>query len=304
MKASSYVISITTFDSDGALDEPALRSHFQRFARAGIGVYVAGSSPGEGYSLTLAETERVFQIAHDELKGRVPVRAMGIEPRSQAELIELCRLAEAAELDAVQVYPLDVGHGNRPSDAELERYFRDVIEATGLAAVLSTHFTRGFLVPIDMIERLIDDYPQLTGINCSTNDMVYLCELIERVDQRAEIHVGGPLHAMTALAQGAQGYLCADANVAPVLCQSVIDLYVAGDFPAAFAAYTQVMRLYSGNPWPWASVRWVKAAMELLGYDGYHLRPPHDRLEAHQLAAVERTLARLRIPELTSGEAT
>ena len=97
---STFVISLTPFAEDGALDEAALRAHLGRLRASGIGVYLAGSGSGEGYTLTRDERRRVLEIGADELAGRVPVRAMGVEPRTATEVIELAEDAVAAGLDA------------------------------------------------------------------------------------------------------------------------------------------------------------------------------------------------------------
>ena len=55
---STFCCSVTPFAADGSLDVPALRAHFARLAAAGVGVYVAGSSPGEGYALSRSEVWR------------------------------------------------------------------------------------------------------------------------------------------------------------------------------------------------------------------------------------------------------
>jgi len=153
---STFVISLTPFTREGALDEAALRGHLRRLAAAGIGVYVGGSGSGEGYTLSPAEVGRVLEIGAEELRGRVPVRAMGVEPRTAAQMIELGRVASAAGLDGMQVYSLDIGHGNRPRPAELERYFSDVLDAVGLDAVVSSHFAAGYFVPLDVVARLLE----------------------------------------------------------------------------------------------------------------------------------------------------
>jgi len=42
---------------DGGLDEAGLRAHLGRLGDAGIGVYLAGSGSGEGYTLDDGEVE-------------------------------------------------------------------------------------------------------------------------------------------------------------------------------------------------------------------------------------------------------
>src|SRR6516225_9346662 len=111
---STFVVRITPFQPDGALDEDGLRVHLRRQRDAGVGVYLAGSGSGEGYTLDDRETSRVLEIGVEELRGHVPVRAMGVEPRTPGQMVALARRAEAAGVDALQLYSVDAGHGNRP----------------------------------------------------------------------------------------------------------------------------------------------------------------------------------------------
>jgi 4-hydroxy-tetrahydrodipicolinate synthase len=137
-KLSVVVISITPFDDEGRLDEAALREHLRRLRDAGVSVYVAGSGSGEGYALTFEERERVFQISVEELKGRVPVRAMGCEPHLPSEMVEFLRRAEYNKLDACQIFSLDIGHSATPRRQELET----VIDSTSIPVYLSSYYRR------------------------------------------------------------------------------------------------------------------------------------------------------------------
>ena len=114
-RASTFVISITPFTEDGAVDEVALRGHLRRMAAAGIGVYLGGGGSGEGYVLSPDETRRLLQIGVEELQGKVPVRAMGVEPRTSLDMIEYLEMVSGIGVDAAQIYSLDQGHGHRPT---------------------------------------------------------------------------------------------------------------------------------------------------------------------------------------------
>ena len=294
--SSTFVCSITPFARDGSLDEVAARAHFRRMADAGIGVYAGGSSPGEQYALTPDEVERLLRAAVAECKGRVPVRAMGVEPRHARAMREFGALAARCGVDALQIYSLDVGHGSQPAPEELEHYFRSVLENAGLPCVLSSHFLGGYVLPESLIERLIDDYRHVIGLNVSTNDIAYLSRVIERVAGRVEVHVGGPLHALSALGMGGNGFLSAEANVAPRLARAVIDAWDRSDLPGAAAAYARLMALYTTRPLgPGATVRWLKAALEQLGLPGGALREPNLPLHADERERIARRLEQLRI---------
>jgi 4-hydroxy-tetrahydrodipicolinate synthase len=291
---STFCCSVTPFAADGSLDEPALRAHCARLRDAGVGVYVAGSSPGEGYALSRDEVRRCLEIAVAELRGRVSVRAMGVEPRSARDMVEHVALAAACGVDAVQIYSLDIGHGGRPNDATIERYFRTVLDAARLPCVVSSHHFIGYTLDPALMRTLADDYEHLVGFNVTSPDLPYHVRVLAALEGRAEVHVGGPMHALSALALGANGFLSTEANYAPRLCQSLIERTRAGDHAAAQGAYAKIMTLMSGmTDVPGMSVRYVKAAMAALGHGAPRVRDPHLPLSADELVRVQKRLAAL-----------
>lgn len=300
MTASVFACVITPFAEDGSLDEQAMADHLSRIGRAGVGVYLGSSSPGEGYSLSLNEVERLYSIGHEVLKGVAPVRAMGVEPRSVDDIMQYVRLAEQCDLDAMQLYCLDLGHGNSPSEAELERYFRDVLEQMTIPALLSSHTSSGYVIPIPMVAALLADYPHLMGINCTNSNLKYIAYLLEVTRGRAEVHVGGPTQTLNVLAMGGHGFLGSEGNLAPALCQAVIDGYEKRDMALMMDSFDQVIRLHSANRATHGSARWMKAALKVLGLPGSTFRRPLLPLTDAEIAQVTDDLATLDIPEITA----
>lgn len=286
---STFVISITPFDSSERVDEESLRGHLRKLAAARIGVYLAGSGSGEGYTLTSDEVVRILQIGKEELAGKVPFRAMGVEPRSANEMIRLARLVEEIGVEAMQIYSLDQGHGNRPRDDEMERYYSDILESTTVACVLSTHQSVGYFIPPDLIGRLIDRYDHVIGVNVSGPDMSYLQLVIDAVAGRADVHVGGPMHTLTCLALGGQGFLSSEGNLAPNLCVSVMDRYAAGDLPGCFEAYNRLMHLFTATR-DMGGITGTKAALQLLGLPGGTMRRPRLGLPESMWQTVRQTM--------------
>jgi 4-hydroxy-tetrahydrodipicolinate synthase len=286
---STFVVSITPFTAAGALDEPGLRAHLHRMRDAGVGVYLGGSGSGEGYTLSEAEAARVLELGVEELAGRVPVRSMGVEPRTAEQMIHGVHQAELVGVDAAQVYSLDQGHGNQPTQRELERYLRAVLDATTAPLVLSTHQSVGYLLPVDLVAALVRDTHRIVGVNCSTGDVPYLQRLIDAVDGRADVHVGGPMHALTCLAGGGQGFLSSDANLAPRLCASVIEHAARGDLGALHDAFRTLLRLFTATR-ALGGVAATKAALELLGLPGGPPRLPRVPLDESLRVAVEREM--------------
>jgi 4-hydroxy-tetrahydrodipicolinate synthase len=276
---SVHVISLTPFDDGERLDEDALRGHLRRMKAAGIGVYVGGAGSGEAYTLSAKEMRRVLEIAVEELKGSVPVRAMGVEPRTANEMIEFGKLCADVGVDAMQVYSLDIGHVGRPSNDEIERYLDDVLSTLAVPAVISTHFSVGYFVPVGVMDRVCRRYDHVVGIN-------YVTQLSGAIEERIELHTGLMTQALSALAVGASGYLTTEANVVPRLCVEVIDHFKAGDLAAMMRAYGRLLRFSDKLLGDGGSIRATKLTLELLGLPGGIPRRP--RLPMNDAAATAR----------------
>jgi 4-hydroxy-tetrahydrodipicolinate synthase len=270
--AGVFAVSITPFDVDGRLDEAGFRKHLQRMVAAGVGVYVGGGGSGEGFVLTAEERHRVLEVAAEELRGRVAFRSMGVEARSAAEMIEYLRRAESAGVDAAQIYSLDLGHGHRPTPDEVLEYLTDVLSSTTVPSVLSTHQSVGYRISVETIATLVDRFDHVVGVNSSHADLAYLTAIVAAVGDNVDVHVGGPLQALTALALGANGFLSSEANLAPHLCQSVITAYEAGD-AAVFPAFARLARL-SMALYGRGGIRATKAVLNRLGLPGGYPRRP------------------------------
>jgi 4-hydroxy-tetrahydrodipicolinate synthase len=296
---------VTPFDDRGDLDEHALRVLARRQADAGVGLALGTASPGEGHALSLEETGRLYTVVRETAGGRVPVIAMGCEPRTAAEFLRLVGVAEQAGLDAMQLYSVDMGHGNYPTDEELERYFRTLLEQTAIPARLSSHQAIGYLIPLPVVARLLEDFPQIEAVHC-TADLAYLRQLIALTAGRAQVLVGGPHQVLSALAFGGHGYLdSVAALIAPRLCASLVEHHRAGRHDETLRAYAKVMGIFAVNRRAGGTARVGKAALRVLGLPGWHLRPPYLPLDEGEHRFIADTLHALDIAELEpAGQAS
>jgi 4-hydroxy-tetrahydrodipicolinate synthase len=289
---STFVVSLTPFTEVGDLDEAGLRAHLGRLGAAGIGVYLAGSGSGEGYTISRDERRRIFEIAVEELGGRVPARAMGVEPRTAAEAIVLAEDAVVAGLDATQIYSLDLGHGYVPTADEMTTYLRTVLDHAPGDLVVSTHQSVGYHYPPALIGELLDGYERIVGVNVTNNDLTYVDDVIAAVCGRADVHVGGPMHALHALARGAQGYLSSEGNLAPRLCVALVERYDAADFEAAARAHSSIMQLFAATQ-ALGGIVGAKAALAAYGAAGGWPRRPRLPVTAEQARPLVELIATL-----------
>jgi 4-hydroxy-tetrahydrodipicolinate synthase len=299
-KLSVVVISIIPFDERGRIDEAGYRRQLRRISEAGCSVYVAGSASSEANTLTPEELERVLAISREELEGKVPYRAMGCEPRKASDMIAFMRQVERARIETAQIFSLDMGHGAKPNEAEMELYYRSIIESTSCKIYLSCHpRSGGYVIPIALVERLCNRYRQITGMAYGGLDMSYLAELIHRLGDRIEIHNAGPAIAPNTLSLGGNGFMGTEGNFMPTLVQSVIRAWQEKDREAFRTCYCTLMRLVdifqrSGG----GNLRSVKPLMNAFGFPGGHLRAPRLPISEEDLARRVKDIMALGIPGL------
>ena len=245
----------------------------------------AAAAAARASSSPPAERRRVLEIAADELSGKVPFRSMGVETRSASEMIEYLEVARSVGVDAAQIYSLDLGHGHLPTQDEVVEYLVDVLSTTSLPAVLSTHQSVGYRISVESIVHVVDRFDHVVGVNSSHGDLAYLAEIVDAVGDRVEVHVGGPLQSLTALALGADGFLSSEANLAPALCNSVITAYEEGTGNELLLAFGRLARL-SMALYGAGGIRATKAVLNRLGLPGGYPRKP-------QLPVADATVDRL-----------
>jgi 4-hydroxy-tetrahydrodipicolinate synthase len=292
---STFVISLTPFSEDGALDESGLRAHLARLRASGIGVYLAGSGSGEGYTLTRDERRRVLEIGAEELAGVIPVRAMGVEPRTATEVIQLAEDAVAAGVDATQVYSLDLGHGYLPTADEQHAYLRTVLDHAPGDLVLSTHQSVGYHYEPTLLDELLTQYPHVVGVNVTHRDLVYVAEVVDAVAGRVDVHVGGPMHAVGATALGATGYLSSEGNLAPRLCVALIECLDRDERDEAARVHSEIMEIHEATQ-SLGGIVGAKAALRLLGAPGGWPRAPRLPVAPERAQSLVDVLERLRVP--------
>jgi 4-hydroxy-tetrahydrodipicolinate synthase len=166
-----------------------------------------------------------------------------------------------------------------PTDAELDAYFRAVIEAVPCDVHLSNNpLLTGYSLPLDLIDALLADYAQVRVVCVTERDPADLYAYVNVLAERVEVRVGMTRELRACQDLGATGLLSFEANVLPRLAAAA---WEDGD------AYERLLRLNAalargGNP------RSLKAVL-----DAGSLRDPYLPLspaEADELREVVRAL--------------
>jgi dihydrodipicolinate synthase/N-acetylneuraminate lyase len=287
-------MSVTPFDAKERLDESALRRHVRHLAEGGVTICLGSYGSGEGHLLRRPEIQRLYAVAVDEVGGRAPICAGALGFTATDDVIEQALAAAEVGVDLVQIHPPRPGPvGIRPLLPEIERYYRDVLEAVRTPIVLTNQvFMVGYALPVELIADLVRQYGQIASLIHTDRDPAALRVIAAAAGARVPVKVGVIGQLLDALEAGAQGAACFEANLAPRLCASIPQHFAAAGREGARTAFERVMRLNAilsrfQNP------RSVKAAMQVAGLGGGPPRRPYLPLPAAEVAEIAQVIGEL-----------
>ncbi|GAB3106562.1 5-dehydro-4-deoxyglucarate dehydratase [Janibacter alkaliphilus] len=272
LKSGLLSFPVTPFADDLSLDLPTYRTHLSWLAEHPVAGLFAAGGTGEGFSLSLAETEEVVRTAVDEVAGTVPVLAPATG--STVKAIQQARTAEAAGADGILLMP---PYLTEASQAGLQEHISRVCQATGLGVVV---YSRANAVLEDeTVARLADANPTLIGLKDGVGNVERMTRTYAKVGDRL-MYVGGlptaETFALPLLSLGVSTYSSALFNFVPGWA---IDFYDA----VRRQDHTEVYRLLNDFVIPYLDIRdrqagyavsIVKAGLTSIGRPAGPVRPP------------------------------
>ena len=221
---------ITPMTDDGEVDEEAFRVVMEDNIQAGVhGFWTAGGT-GESVLLTDEENRRIARAAADQNQGRTNV-IMHVGAQTTTRASRNAEHAAAAGVEAICAVPPYFVH---PGDQGVADYYRTVAAAADLPLfAYNLPESTGVELTPDLMKRLQDEVPQLTGLKHSGYDMnnIYL---FARMGLRAFTGMGRLM--LPALTVGAAGCVDGPPCLAPELWVAIWDAYQARDLDGAEAA--------------------------------------------------------------------
>ncbi len=254
---------VTPLSETGTLNNAAYRKFINYMIEGGLhGVFVAGTT-GEFYGLSPEVKKQMFEIAVEEVNGRVPVYA-GTGAITTRECIQLTEIAEKSGADAVSVLtPMFIS----PSQEELYRHYQAIAASTKLPVLLYNNLPKtGVTITPATVERLAE-IENIVGIKDSTGDFTLTSEYIRRTRNK-EFYVlsGRDTLIYACLCYGGSGSIAACANIAPRICADIYDKYMEGDLEGALEAQFAITPLrlaFRLGSFPTV----IKEGLKLLGID-------------------------------------
>ena len=264
----SFAVIVTPFQKNGAIDEKGYRKVVEFVIKAGCGGVIAAGSTGEFFLMSDDERGRVFDLAVDQAKGRVPVLGCPAAIRTE-EVVALTRRAAKAGCQGVMVLPpLYI----KLTEREVKEFYHRVSGEGGLPIMLynSPRYVNNALYAPLVAELMEID--NVVAIKDSTWD-IYTCGELLRQCPGLTVFVGLEDLVVPAVAIGAHGVV---AMLPQVLGRTAVKLYeaaAAGRVAEARKLHFTMLRAYDILKVGSAYIG-IKEAMNLLGLPGGHSRPP------------------------------
>ncbi len=261
---------VTPFRQGEVDEETYARLLEFQIANGTHGLLVNGTT-SEPASLTIAERNRLVDIAMEVSGGRVPVIA-ATGSQSLAETEVLTRHAVRAKVDALLIV---TPYYTRPPQRGLVEYYLEVTKAHETPwMVYHIPGRTAVSVTIDTLAALKQRSPTFVGMKHAVNDLALVSECMARFGADFRIFVGLEDLSFPMMAVGACGLMNAVGNIAPRPLSDMCEAVWQGDLATARKLHEQLFEInqavfYDTNPIP------MKYMMRRLGLlaDNEHRLP-------------------------------
>ena len=222
-----YPALITPMDSDGNLNESALRKVIEFNISAGVhGFWVAGGS-GESILLDDEENCRIAQIVSEESGGRVK-NIMHVGTPTTARSVKLAEHAAKSGIDAICCVP---PFFYRQSDEAIVEYFRVVASASDLPFfVYNLPQATQVEITLDLMHKIQEKVPQLVGLKHSAPQIDPIRQFR---DMGLCCMMGNSRLMLQSLLMGASGCIDGPPGVMPELFLDIWNSFQSGNFQQA-----------------------------------------------------------------------
>ena len=256
---------VTPFDERGEVDLGAAEAVVERFVEAGVSGISPLGSTGESTHLAANERRRFTEEMVRIVAGRVPL-VVGVGSAGTREAVELARHAQSAGVDAVLVvspFYWTVG------EEALFRHFAAVAEAVDIPVFI---YNLPLLINTDLsaslVARIAAEYPNVAGIKDTTAQYTHTVEVLQEVKPaRPDFSVlaGFEPLILPSMLAGADGSICAFANVAPELFVDLVKAAREDALQRAAELHRRVLFLLTLGAASDPPISAVKLAMKMLG---------------------------------------
>jgi 4-hydroxy-tetrahydrodipicolinate synthase len=289
---------VTPFQSDGSVDEAAVRSLVAWQVESKIDFLVPCGTTGETPTLTKNEWLRVVEITIEVAAGRVPIVA-GATSNSTAEAVEKARTIAAIKgVDAILTAS---PYYNKPTQEGQYQHFKAIAEAVDKPLVLYNVPGRtGANIEPGTASRLAE-IGNIVAIKEASGNISQMADLLNAVPESFLVFSGDDAVTLPLIALGGVGIISVVSNQIPREMAEMTRAALANDWTTARKLHRKYLPLMQANfiesnPMP------VKAVLAMMGKIGENYRLPMVRVKAETRAKLEKiaSQAGLLVPVATA----
>lgn len=286
----------TPFNEGGDVDYGALASNIARYNDTGLRGYVPLGSNGEAVHLTADERKQVIETVKNAATSRHTIIA-GVNEVSTRAAMAATRAAADCGADAVLVIT-PYFYKSSMSQEVLFRYFSEVADQSPLP-VLIYNVPQNTGVTIESATlAALGAHQNIIGAKDSAGNMGAISETMRLVPEGFSVMVGNGGIVYPALAMGATGAILGVACAAPRACVELYEATKGGDHSRARELQNRIAPL-SYIVTAGLSVPALKAAMDMLGFEGSFPRAPLGALRSSDKEKVRTVIRKTGLfPEL------
>ncbi|WP_275197528.1 dihydrodipicolinate synthase family protein [Bradyrhizobium sp. CSA207] len=292
-----HAATIVPMMPDFQIDERQLALHLASVASTpGINGLLVNGHAGENFVLSLAEKQRVVELAREHGPKDCLI-VSGVNHESSLEAAREAAALEQAGADGLLVFPPNSWALGRADDCVIEHH-RHIRNATTVPLMLYAAPAGAGAMPYapSLLGRLVAD-PRFVAIKEGSWEVATYeqnLRLIRKLRPEFVVLGSGDEHLLTSYLVGSAGSQVSLACVVPKLVVSLWNAAEAGDWEQARAAhdklYPLAVAIYRDAPGGRSTVR-LKACLRLLGLLSCDaVRPPQPPATRGELQALEQAL--------------
>jgi 4-hydroxy-tetrahydrodipicolinate synthase len=260
---------VTPFNTDGTIDEGALRALVDWQIEQGIHFLVPCGSTGEAATMTVDEHKRVVQVTIEQAKGRVAIVA-GAASNDTAKAVALSKAMK--ELGATHLLHASPMY-NKPPQRGIVAHFKAIADAIDLPIVVYNvpGRTGSNIEAKTTIE--LAGMKNIHAVKEASGNLGQISDIIRGRPKGFVVLSGDDELTLPIMALGGDGLISVVSNAIPGPMSRLCELMEQGDFSAARELHMKLLpfmraAFIESNPLP------VKAAMAMLGKAKNVLRLP------------------------------
>lgn len=281
-----FNITVTPFAADGAFDFAGLARSIERVIGLGFDGILIGGTYGEFPAMTVPERAEMFRRVMDVVGDRVPVMlcSAASDARDAAELTKL-----AGDLGGLpMVTPPFV---SEVTDGQIDAFFRQMAPLSKTGILIYNAPGIGITLSPELIER-ISDAPGVVGVKQGDLSPTAIDKIGNRLAGKLRLFCASDLAFLGPMALGFDGISSTNSSAFPELILAAFRAIERGDAKTA-AELHRIWYPFRDLARRFGQPQTTKAAMNLRGFDGGHVRAPLMDLGPAEIAAVQAVVEQL-----------